>query len=210
MSTQLSSFDRWLVRLVRIAAMVCLLAAAGVLWQVAALVGELRQGMTAIGSRMERAAATVDRLADEVDALGDRVDTLRTDTRQALHVDDVRQLAASMTDLHAGMTAESPEPVAPEAAQEIDHLLGLLQGEGLTYAAGDNTDSPTAFRLKAELKRRTYADAEASAERFIDRISTETFGDRAYVVRFPDGDERPVRDWLRDELDRYRREAPHD
>jgi uncharacterized protein DUF5329 len=95
----------------------------------------------------------------------------------------------------------------PEAQKaEVQHLLDYLKNSGCRMDRnGSIHDADEAIKHIVR-KYDYYRDDIKTTEDFIDRsASRSSFSGRAYKVLCPGQEARPTEDWLKEELERYRK-----
>ena len=99
--------------------------------------------------------------------------------------------------------ADVPEAQKPE----VQHLLDYLKNSGCQMERnGSKHDAQEAVE-HIQKKYDYYKDDIKTTEDFIERsASRSSLSGRAYHVLCPGEDARPTADWLKDELERYRKE----
>lgn len=96
----------------------------------------------------------------------------------------------------------------PEAQKaEVQHLLDYLKNSGCRMDRnGSIHDADEAIKHIVR-KYDYYRDDIKTTEDFIDRsASRSTFSGRAYKVLCPGQEARPTADWLKEELERFRKQ----
>ncbi len=108
------------------------------------------------------------------------------------------------------LTVAAAEPPAI-AKREITHLLDYLEHSGCEFSRNGTWYPTPEARTHLEKKYAYLADKDmiATAEDFIDRGATESsMSGKPYAVRCAGSEAIPSRQWLREELDRYRSSHP--
>lgn len=89
----------------------------------------------------------------------------------------------------------------------IEHLIEYIQKSNLTFIRnGKEHDSVNAAEHITD-KYNYFKSSITSPEEFIDQTATKSsFSGRPYLIKLPDGQEIPVKDWLLTELQNYRKQ----
>ena len=108
------------------------------------------------------------------------------------------------------LAAAAPFPAkaepSPQESAAIEHLILFVRDSGLVFvrngAAHDAAEAGDHIAMK-------YAQARediSTAEEFIDNVASKSqMTGMPYLIRFPDGSEQPVSEWLHAELKKYRK-----
>ena len=105
------------------------------------------------------------------------------------------------------LTGESRADVPEAQKPEIQHLLTYLKNSGCQMERnGSKHDAQEAVE-HIQKKYDYYKDDIKTTEDFIERsASRSSLSGRAYQVLCPGEEARPTADWLKEELERYRKE----
>ena len=109
--------------------------------------------------------------------------------------------------LSLGGFTESPADVPEAQRAEVQHLLDYLSQSGCRMKR--NGSSHDAKEAVAHIVRKYdyYRDDIKATEDFIDRsASRSSLSGRSYKVLCPRKEAQPMADWLKEELERYRKE----
>lgn len=108
-------------------------------------------------------------------------------------------LLAGGTDSHADV----PKAQKPE----VEHLLDYLKNSGCLMERNGSTHDAKEAVAHIQKKYDYYKDDIKTTEDFIERsASRSSLSGRAYQVLCPREEARPTADWLKEELERYRKE----
>jgi hypothetical protein len=112
-------------------------------------------------------------------------------------------LALLLSLLHVESWADLPEPQKPE----VEHLISYLKNSGCQMERnGSKHDAHEAVK-HIKKKYNYYRDDIKTTEDFIERsASRSSLSGRAYHVLCPGEASRPTGEWLKEELERYRKE----
>jgi len=99
--------------------------------------------------------------------------------------------------------ADVPEAQKPE----VKHLLEYLKNSGCQMERNGSKHDAREAVEHIQKKYDYYKDDIKTTEDFIERsASHSSLSSRAYKVLCPGEDARPTADWLKEELERYRKE----
>ena len=115
--------------------------------------------------------------------------------------------AVLLLSLLSGEWTESRADVPEEQKPEVQHLLDYLAHSGCRMKRnGINHDAKDAVEHIVQ-KYDYYRDDIKTTEDFIDRsASRSSLSGLSYKVLCPGKEARPTADWLKEELERYRKE----
>jgi len=104
------------------------------------------------------------------------------------------------------LPGESRADVPESQKAEVQHLLDYLKNSGCRMDRNGNIHDADEAIKHIVRKYDYYRDDIKTTEDFIDRsASRSTFSGRSYQVLCPEKEARPTADWLKEELERYRK-----
>jgi hypothetical protein len=105
------------------------------------------------------------------------------------------------------LTGESRADVPEAQKPEVQHLLDYLKNSGCQMERNGSKHDAREAVEHIQKKYDYYKDDIKTTEDFIERsASRSSLSGRAYQVLCPGEEARPTADWLKDELERYRKE----
>ena len=114
---------------------------------------------------------------------------------------------ALLLTLLSGEWTESRADVPEAQKPEVQHLLDYLKNSGCQMERNGSTHDADEAIQHIVRKYDYYRDDIKTTEDFIDRsASRSTFSGRAYKVLCPGQEARPTADWLKEELERFRKQ----
>ena len=114
---------------------------------------------------------------------------------------------ALLLTLLSGEWTESRADVPEAQKAEVQHLLDYLKNSGCQMDRNGSIHDAQEAVSHILKKYDYYKDAIKTTEDFIERsASRSSLSGRAYHVLCPREEVRPTADWLKEELDRYRKE----
>ena len=109
--------------------------------------------------------------------------------------------------LSSGQSSESRADVPEAQKAEVQHLLTYLKNSGCQMKRNGSTHDALEAVEHIKKKYDYYKDDIKTTEDFIERSSSRSsLSGRAYQVLCPRKETRPTADWLKEELERYRKE----
>ncbi len=94
-----------------------------------------------------------------------------------------------------------------ELTPTIEHLIEYVEKSGLTFIRNGKEHDSLSAAGHIRDKYNYFKSNINSPEDFIDKAATKSsFTGRLYLLRLPDGQEKPVKDWLLIELENYRKQ----
>lgn len=198
-----SLLDLWIRRTATVLAVLFLALLCFLVWRLAMLTARVERTVADLSGDMRQVTGTAARIAEKIDRLNEQVDRLEKKAREAVPVEEVE----SLLDSAAALRESAENPLTPAAEAEIRQLLARLRDPALTFGYGGEDIPAGRFYLQIYAKYKAYRRTLASAEDFIARIATRTIDGRDYHVRRGEGEQRPLGEWLREELAKLRAEA---
>ena len=105
------------------------------------------------------------------------------------------------------LPCESRADVPKAQKPEVQHLLNYLKNSGCQMERNGSKHDAQEAVAHIKKKYEYYKDDIKTTEDFIERsASRSSLSGRAYKVHCPGEEARPTGDWLKEELDRYRKE----
>jgi hypothetical protein len=105
------------------------------------------------------------------------------------------------------LPGESRADVPETQKAEVQHLLNYLADSGCKMDRNGSIHDPQEAVKHIVRKYDYYRDDIKTTEDFIDRsASRSSFSGRAYQVLCPEKEARPTADWLKEELERFRKQ----
>ena len=101
---------------------------------------------------------------------------------------------------------ETPDSAAKSLSATIDHLIDYVSRSGLNFVRNGETGEAPAAASHIRDKYNHYKSSIKSPEDFIDKCAAKSLlTGTDYLVILPDGTKKNVKDWLTDELVKYRK-----
>jgi hypothetical protein len=127
---------------------------------------------------------------------------IRSD-RKRMKISFLASLILVLSFLQSEGRADVPEAQKPE----VKHLLDYLENSGCQMKRNGSKHDAQEAVAHIVKKYDYYKDDIKTTEDFIERsASRSSLSGRAYKVLCPGEEARPTADWLKEELDRYRKE----
>lgn len=114
---------------------------------------------------------------------------------------------ASLALVFSFLPGESRADVPEAQKPEVQHLLAYLKNSGCSMERNGSKHDAREAVEHIQKKYDYYRDDIKTTEDFIERsASRSSLSGRAYHVLCPGEEARPTADWLKEELERYRKE----
>lgn len=176
------------------------------MWRLSRTVLQIERTVTTISADVTKVASTAGQLADKVEGVGNRLSAIERGAEDMLFT---AMLAGRLSGPGVASVGEEPAPLRDARAQEeINYLLQSCIGRpDLSYEYEGKHRSAEWVRSKLALKYLAYQNVVASAEDFINKVTTRTHKGAIYYVITDAGEKKELGPWLMEQLADYRNKS---
>jgi len=174
-------------------------------WRISMVAFQAEAAIVAISADVQQMSSTGAQISEHLQKLDNRLQAIEAKAFDAMNIDEVESMINELDELRDGASTPG-KPISPDAEREIKYLLSQIMQSKHRYVYSDENKGGTRFYFQLYAKYKTYKSTLASAEDFIDKVATSSIGGHPYQVVVSPDQTVALKDWLGEELKKYRSE----